>query len=272
MPRIVSILIILMILLGTVRTLRAGVHQIPAGFSVAILRLGKLHRVHGPGLVFVVPRIESLRLVDMRPQRHALTSFGISADGMRVRFDSVVTVTRTNVATDVLTGHLGGTFVVEGVTQTLARLASITSAEELMIDRSMYSVAPLLLLTDLLAPYGLAVNGLLVLDVRVPEAMVALVGAQSLQARHRQTVIYQAETHREAHLVSAATQREVADRLAMMTRRSSALAIELNRLDVLRAAAANGASALIADLRSDHAQSSNLLSTGDLRPFIESDN
>jgi len=191
-----------------------------------VLRFGRLNRVVGPGIVFLVPWVDVVYArVDMRVissqiiAEKTLTSDMTPIDVNAIIFWRVVDAQRA--ALEVA----NYTTILIGAAQTALReIIGRSSLNALLADRANLDVQLEKALSAKAAMWGLSILSIEIRDVTLPEA---LQNAMSQQA--------QAEREREARVILGSAERDIAAAFdqAAQTYKGNPLALELRRMNIL---------------------------------------
>ena len=159
-----------------------------------VLRLGRFAGLRGPGLFFVVPIIERVRMVDLRVQTHDIRrQEAITRDNVPVAINGVLFFKVIRVEDAVMkvqdylfaVGQLAQTAlrdVVGGMT--LDEVLSERERIEKMIQESVEKNAE---------AWGLEITGIRLLDIELPEELKKMISRQAAAEREKRATITKAE-------------------------------------------------------------------------------
>ena len=161
---------------------------------VVIFRLGRLHGIKGPGLIFLIPIIDKTQKLDLRtnvidvPKQRIVTQDNITVDVDAVVYYRVVDPTKAIVSIQnfyIATGLLAQTTLRDICGQMeldhlLSKREEINSKLQVILDHS----------TD---AWGIKISGVTVKDVMLPESMLRAMAKQAEAERERRSRIIMAD-------------------------------------------------------------------------------
>ncbi len=157
----------------------AAVRSVPEGRAAVVVRAGRAKRVVGAGPVVVVPGLDRVHVVELHPPPlEPVSTVATTADGAEVRLVVSVLWEVTDPQRTLTAFPDPGTVIAEAVERALRHLVAETSLVDLLQQRhqDVSSLPPVLL--PVLAPTGVRVVDvdLLDLDVRVGAELLRLIG------------------------------------------------------------------------------------------------
>ena len=215
---VVPIAIIVFLLLSGLRI----VQQYQRG---VVFRLGRFVGMREPGLVWIVPLLDVLRLVDVRVVTLALEpQESMTKDNVPVKVRAVVWYR----VTDPRQALVDVQSYLSAVTQTsLTALRTVMgkhSLDEVLKEQEMISLSLKDLIDVVTEPWGVQVERVEMKDVEIPQSMQRAMAQEAEALREKRARIIKAE----AELEAAVKLREAADEISR-----SAAALELRRMQML---------------------------------------
>ncbi len=187
-PILVVILFFLIILLS------ASIKIMSEFQRIVIFRLGRLLGIKGPGLVFVIPIIDSIIKLDLRtrvidvPKQRVITSDNVTVDVDAVVYyriidpeKAVVAVQRYEVASSLL------------AQTTLRDILGQQSLDELLSKREELNKNLQAIIDKGTDPWGIKVSAVAIRDVALPEEMLRAIAKQAEAEREKRSRIIIAE-------------------------------------------------------------------------------
>ena len=195
------------------RTRRDQVHLFPWLRVVreferaAVFRLGRIKGFRGPGLVFAIPFIESLVLVDLRIEVVVVpTQECITRDNVPLRVDAVVffRVAKPDKAIVEVVNYRTAT--LDLAQTTLRSVIGERTLESLLVDRAGVAAHMQTILDEATEQWGIQVTRVDVKDLEVPEGLRGAMAREAEAERERRAMIIRAsgEAEAAAELVEAA--------------------------------------------------------------------
>jgi regulator of protease activity HflC (stomatin/prohibitin superfamily) len=195
--QIVLIIIVVAVLLVIARSLRVAAEWQRA----VVLRLGRFHRVKGPGIYLVYPGIDRVaQIVDLRIQTTTITAEqALTRDTVAVGVDAIVFWQVDNAEAAAI--HIANyREAIERVAQTsLREMIGATDLSRLLSDRKTADERLRQTITEKTASWGVIARSVEIKDVVIPRE---LQDAMSRQA--------QAEREKDARVTLASAEREIA--------------------------------------------------------------
>ena len=190
---ILVIIIFLIILLSSAIKIMAEYQRI------VIFRLGRLQGIKGPGLVFIIPIIDSIIKLDLRtrvidvPKQRVITEDNVTVDVDAVVYyrivdpqKAVVEVQRYDVATSLIAQTtLRDVLGQQDLDELLSKREELNKSLQTIIDQA----------TD---PWGIKVSAVTIRDVSLPEEMLRAIAKQAEAEREKRSRIIIAEGEYQA--------------------------------------------------------------------------
>ena len=208
-----------------------------------VFRLGRWVGLRGPGLVFIIPFIETMRKLDLRvitmdvPAQEC-----ISVDNVTVRVDAVVYFRVVNAADAILKvlDYIKATSLLAQTT--LRNVVGQSTLDELLGQRDRLNEKIKIAVDEGTDPWGIKVSMVEVKDVQLPQTMQRAMAAQA-----------EAERERRAKVVHAEGEYQAAEKLADAARviSSQPSALQLRYLQTLSVIATEKTSIVVFPLPVD---------------------
>lgn len=184
---IIIIIFLLMILASAIKIMAE--YQ-----RIVVFRLGRLIGIKGPGLVFIIPIIDSFIKLDLRtrvidvPKQRVITEDNVTVDVDAVVYfritdpeRAVIEVQRYDVATSLLAQTtLRDVLGQKDLDELLSKREELNKALQTIIDQG----------TD---PWGIKVSAVTIRDVALPEEMLRAIAKQAEAEREKRSRIIIAE-------------------------------------------------------------------------------
>jgi len=184
----IVIIIFLVLLLSSAIKIMAEYQRI------VIFRLGRLQGIKGPGLVFIIPIIDSIIKLDLRtrvidvPKQRVITEDNVTVDVDAVVYfritdpeKAVIEVQRYEVATSLL------------AQTTLRDILGQKTLDELLSKREELNKKLQTILDQGTDPWGIKVSNVTIRDVALPEEMLRAIAKQAEAEREKRSRIIIAE-------------------------------------------------------------------------------
>jgi regulator of protease activity HflC (stomatin/prohibitin superfamily) len=210
---------------------------------VGVFRLGRFVGLRGPGLVLIIPFVETVRKIDLRvvtmdvPQQECIT-----VDNVTVRVDAVVYFRVVNAADAILKvlDYVKATSLLAQTT--LRNVVGQSTLDELLGQRERLNEKIKTTVDEGTDPWGVKVSMVETKDVQLPQAMQRAMAAQA-----------EAERERRAKVVHAEGEFQAAEKLAEAARviSSQPSALQLRYLQTLSVIATERSSVILFPLPMD---------------------
>jgi regulator of protease activity HflC (stomatin/prohibitin superfamily) len=166
---------------------------------IVIFRLGRLKGIKGPGLVFIIPIIDSIIKLDLRtrvidvPKQRVITEDNVTVDVDAVVYfritdpqKAVIEVQRYDVATSLL------------AQTTLRDILGQKTLDELLSKRDELNKSLQEIIDTGTDPWGIKVSNVTIRDVALPEEMLRAIAKQAEAEREKRSRIIIAEGEYQA--------------------------------------------------------------------------
>ncbi len=166
---------------------------------LVIFRLGRLTKVKGPGLVFIIPIIDRVIRIPLRivtldvPTQEVITKDNVTGSVNAVVYYRVVDPSKAVVNVEnyrYATAQLAQT--------TLRSVAGQADLDEILSERDKLNVHIQKILDDATDPWGIKVTAVEIKDVGIPEGLQKAISRQATAERERRAIIVQAEGEKQA--------------------------------------------------------------------------
>lgn len=166
---------------------------------VTVFRLGRFVGLRGPGLVLIIPFIETVRKVDLRvitmdvPAQECIT-----VDNVTVRVDAVVYFRVVNAADAILKvlDYIKATSLLAQTT--LRNVVGQSTLDELLAQRDRLNAKIKTTVDEGTDPWGIKVSMVEVKEVQLPQTMQRAMAAQAEAERDRRAKVVHAEGEAQA--------------------------------------------------------------------------
>ena len=189
-------IIVVLVLLWLLRTSLRIVKEYDRG---VIFRLGRLTGVKGPGLIWLIPFVDQMRLVDLRvvtldvPTQEAITKDNVTVKVNAVCYFRVLVpdAAVVNVANYLL--------ATQQIAQTTLRsVLGQSELDELLSERDQINQQLQQIIDEQTEPWGVKVSVVEVKDVELPQSMQRAMARQAEAEREKRAKIIHAEGELEA--------------------------------------------------------------------------
>lgn len=199
-----------------------------------VFQLGKYSRMSGPGLFFIIPIVETVKLIDTRvlamdiPAQQVITR-----DNVPVKINGVLFFKVAN-ASDALIKVQDFRYAISQYAQTSLRDAiGQMTLDQLLIEREEIGKKIESTVEKDTMGWGLEVTGIRIQDIDMPEELKKMMSRQASAEREKRATITKAEGDREAAVNLAAAAKTMAESPGAMQLRT------LQTLDGLGPTASN---------------------------------
>ena len=191
-PMMILVAFIAFILFNTVKILNEYQRGV-------VFRLGRLVPPRGPGIVFLIPMIERMRVVDIRtitmdvPPQDVITRDNVSVKVNAVVYFKVLDVNRAVVEVEnflYATGQLAQT--------TLRSVCGEGNMDDLLIEREKINIRLQEILDSATDPWGIKVSMVEIKHIDLPPEMQRAMAKQAEAERERRAKIINAEGEYQA--------------------------------------------------------------------------
>ncbi len=206
---------------------RAAVRVVQQGQRGVVKRLGRFHITHGPGLVFMLPILDSMIRVDMRevPRRgdkqDVITKDNVAVGVSATIFHQVIDV---NKALFEVQDYL---IAIDQIGRTALRAVFGTmTLDEALSERQRINADLAAHIADATEKWGVRVNRIEVLDILPPTNILRAMEEQKEADQHKRSVILQSEGEKQAAINQAEGEAQANITRATAQRQATVLAAE----------------------------------------------
>ncbi len=217
---------VVLILWTLVASYSAAAVRLAAEWERAVIfRLGKLHRVKGPGLYLVIPLIDYARVIETRVQTLEIARQQvITRDNVPVSIDGVLFFRVDDAAQAVVKVQDFRYAISQYARTSLRDVIGQMTLDELLSEREQIEAAIGSNVEKDTSPWGLHVVAIRMEDIDMPEDLKKMMSRQASAEREKRANITKAEGDRDAALNLAA---------AAQTMRESPGAMQLRTLQTI---------------------------------------
>ena len=198
---------------GVIALIAASAVRLAAEWERAVVfRLGKFLRVKGPGLFFVVPLVDQVRLIDTRVQTIQIARQQvITKDNVPVSVDAVLFF-RVESASDAVIKVQDFRFAISQYARTSLRdVIGQMTLDQLLAEREQIEAAIARHVERDTNTWGLEVAGIRMEDIDMPEDLKKMMSRQASAEREKRANITKAEGDKDAAVNLAAAARTMTD-------------------------------------------------------------
>ncbi len=170
-----------------------------------IFRLGQFSGIKGPGLFFIIPLVDQVRLVDTRiravdiPAQQAITK-----DNVPVKINGVIFF-KVDKAEDAIIKVQDYRYAISQYAQTALRdVIGQMTLDQILSEREKISKMIQAAVEKDTEGWGLEVTGINILDIDMPEELKKMMSRQASAEREKRATITKAEGDKEASINLAA--------------------------------------------------------------------
>jgi len=209
--------------------------QLAAQWQRAVVfRLGKFKDIRGPGLFFIIPVIEQVRMIDTRVLAvHIPKQQVITRDNVPVTIDAALFFRVVNPADAIIMVQDYRNIILQYAQTSLRDVIGQGTLDQLLTEREQIAKAIEAHVERDTKGWGLDVTGLRIQDVDMPEELKKMMSRQASAEREKRATITKAEGDKEASVNLAAAARTMAESPGAMQLRT------LQTIDGLGASASN---------------------------------
>jgi regulator of protease activity HflC (stomatin/prohibitin superfamily) len=194
-----DIAIYVIIAIVVIILLAAAIKVVREYERVGVFRLGRFVGLRGPGLVLIIPFVETVRKIDLRvitmdvPAQEC-----ISVDNVTVRVDAVVYFRVVDAADAILKvlDYIKATSLLAQTT--LRNVVGQSTLDELLGQRDRLNEKIKTAVDEGTDPWGIKVSMVEVKDVQLPQTMQRAMAAQAEAERERRAKVVHAEGEYQA--------------------------------------------------------------------------
>ena len=200
--------IFIIIIIFIVMVIAAAIKIMAEYQRIVVFRLGRLVGIKGPGLVFIIPVIDSYIKLDLRtrvidvPKQRVITEDNVTVDVDAVVYYRITDPEKAVIEVqryDVATGLLAQT--------TLRDVLGQKSLDELLSKRDELNKSLQTIIDQGTDPWGIKVSAVTIRDVALPEEMLRAIAKQAEAEREKRSriIIAEGEFQASKKMAEAAT-------------------------------------------------------------------
>lgn len=176
-----------------------------------VFRLGKFDSIKGPGLFFIVPVIDQVRLVDMRIRATDIPAQQmITRDNVPVKINGVLFFKVDDVADAVIKVQDYRYAIVQYAQTALRDVVGQMNLDQLLSEREQIAKMIAKSVDEDTKGWGLEVTGISIQDVEMPEELKKMMSRQASAEREKRATITKAEGDKDAAVNLAAAAQTMA--------------------------------------------------------------
>ncbi len=230
MPNVAALITVIVVIVVLVVVLRITVRVVQQGFKGVVKRLGRYHTTHNPGLVLLLPFIDSMTRVDMRevPRRgdkqDVITKDNVAVGVSATIFHQVVDV---NKALFEVQDYL---IAIDQIGRTALRAVFGTmTLDEALSERQRINTLLGEHIADATEKWGVRVNRIEVLDILPPQNILRAMEEQKEADQHKRSVILKSEGDKQAAINQAEGEAQANITRATAQKQATVLAAEAKK-------------------------------------------
>jgi regulator of protease activity HflC (stomatin/prohibitin superfamily) len=218
-------ILILFAVVILVAILSSAIRIIPEYQRAVKFRLGRVVGVVGPGLVFIIPIIETIVRYDLRvevvdvPAQRALTK-----DNVEVTIDAAIYLRVVDALKTALTVKNHVSAVAIYAASTLRDVVGMVDLDTLLTHRDEIAKKIASIVDEHVTPWGVKVTAVAIKDIKLPEVLLRAMASQAEAERIRRAKITLASAEYEASKIYL----EAAERYSQ-----NPTAVQLRMIDAL---------------------------------------
>ena len=227
MGGLIALIVVLVLL---VLLVRATVRVVQQGQKGVVKRLGRFHATHNPGLIFLLPILDSMTRVDMRevPRRgdkqDVITKDNVAVGVSATIFHQVVDV---NKALFEVQDYL---VAIDQIGRTALRAVFGTmTLDEALSERQKINTLLSEHIADATEKWGVRVNRIEVLDILPPQNILRAMEEQKEADQHKRSVILKSEGDKQAAINQAEGEAQANITRATAQKQATVLAAEAKK-------------------------------------------
>ncbi len=230
MPTVGALIAVIVVIAVLAVALRITVRVVQQGFKGVVKRLGRYHATHNPGLVILLPLIDSMTKVDMRevPRRgdkqDVITKDNVAVGVSATIFHQVVDVNKALFEVqDYLTA-------IDQIGRTALRAVFGTmTLDEALSERQRINTLLGEHIADATEKWGVRVNRIEVLDILPPQNILRAMEEQKEADQHKRSVILKSEGDKQAAINQAEGEAQANITRATAQKQATVLAAEAKK-------------------------------------------
>lgn len=187
--------------------------------------LGRYKAVRGPGLFYVIPILEFVKMVDLRTVTVTIEAQEtITRDNVSIRVNAVVWYKVADPAKSIIKVENYGQAVYQFTASHLRNMIGVHSLDEVLKERNQINMDMIGVLNETVSEWGLSVEKVEIKDIEIPEAMQRAMAMEAEALREKKARIIKASAEFEASERLAAASKVMAD---------NPISLELRRMQMI---------------------------------------
>lgn len=177
----------------------ASIKVVPEWERGVMLRLGRFVGIRGPGIIWLIPYVETIRRMDLRvitlevPPQECITKDNVTVTVNAVVFSRVVNPENAVIKVQ---DHIRATLQISQTT--LRSVIGQSDMDELLAHRDKLNIRLQEIIDEQTSPWGIKVSVVEIKDVELPETMKRSMAAQAEAEREKRAKIIHAEGEYQA--------------------------------------------------------------------------
>ncbi len=215
--RIIAVLIILLIL--------SGIRIANEWQRGVLFFLGRFRGIRGPGLFYVIPILEFVKMVDLRTITVTIEAQEtITRDNVSIRVNAVVWYKIGDPAKAIINVENYSQAVYQFTASHLRNMIGVHTLDEVLKERNKINLDMIGVLNETVFDWGLLVEKVEIKDIEIPEAMQRAMAMEAEALREK-----------KARIIKASAEYEASERLAAASKVMSdnPISLELRRMQMI---------------------------------------
>ncbi len=186
-----------------------------------IFRFGRLQETRGPGLFYVIPVVESAKIVDIRTRTEAVEQQEtITKDSVTIRVNAVMWYQIVDAARAVVAVADFRSAAYQVALTSLRNIIGQHALDDVLRERTVINEKLREIVDSVTTPWGIRVTLIEMKDVEIPAAMQRAMAREAEAVREKRARIIKAEAEKDAsELLTAAAARMAGNPIALELRR-----------------------------------------------------
>lgn len=196
---VLTIVLTIILLIIIIAILAYSIRVVPEYQRIVKLRLGKFKGIYGPGIVFIIPIIDTPITVDLRVVSIDLSSQrALTKDNVEVSIDAAVYMRVIDAAKAVLsvTDYRSATATLGAAV--LRDVIGMVDLDTLLTQREEVARKIASIIDEHVSPWGVKVTAVAIKDIKLPDTLIRAMAAQAEAERMRRAKVILAQADYEA--------------------------------------------------------------------------
>jgi regulator of protease activity HflC (stomatin/prohibitin superfamily) len=190
-----------------------------------VFRLGRFHKIKGPGIYWIIPFIDWQRIVDIRTRTVDLEQQEtITRDSVTIKVNAVLWYKVTDTSKAILQVAHYERAVYQFAVTTLRNILGQHILDEILKERAQINDTLRKIVDEATDPWGIEIEMVEMKDVEIPESM------QRAMAREAEAI-----REKRARIIKAEAELDASEKLSLSARQmnENPIALELRRMQML---------------------------------------